>query len=207
MNRMVRLIFLGLSRLGRSYEAKDVLLAPTAPVALVAQLLTWAAPSRRLRSMLEPTTHNLSDSLLQATAALFTVGTAHAGGVANVPLDITAGAAWAVVVALQIAYLPALYSAFNKREGLVALLEVAPGSRRGALSFSPVTSSSASSTPFPTSTPPGRSGPPMERRATRPTLCPAVPLAGSPASPGSSACRGARWRRARIWRSLGHRVV
>ena len=36
--RVVQLAFIGLSRLARSYEGKDALLAPTAPVALVAQL-------------------------------------------------------------------------------------------------------------------------------------------------------------------------
>ena len=42
VNRMVRLGFLGLSRLARTYEGKDALLASTGPVALVAQLLLWA---------------------------------------------------------------------------------------------------------------------------------------------------------------------
>src|ERR1039457_3309904 len=40
--RVVQLAFIGLSRLARSYEGKDALLAPTAPVALVAQLTFWA---------------------------------------------------------------------------------------------------------------------------------------------------------------------
>jgi len=134
VNRVVHLLFLGVSRLGRTYETKDALLAPTAPVALVAQLFSWAACFIvGFGLMLEPTTHSLSDGLLQSTAALFTVGAVHVGGRANVPFDIAAGAAWAVVVALQIAYLPALYSAFNKREGLVALLE----SRAGVPAWGP----------------------------------------------------------------------
>src|ERR1039457_5131406 len=42
VNRVVQLAFIALSRLARSYEKKDALLAPTAPVALVAQLTFWA---------------------------------------------------------------------------------------------------------------------------------------------------------------------
>ena len=42
VTRMVRLAFLGLSRLVRTYEAKDAVLAPMGPVALVVQLLAWA---------------------------------------------------------------------------------------------------------------------------------------------------------------------
>jgi hypothetical protein len=42
-------------------------------------------------------------------------------------VDIAAGATWVVIVALQIAYLPALYGAFNRRESLVAMLESRAG--------------------------------------------------------------------------------
>jgi hypothetical protein len=42
-------------------------------------------------------------------------------------VDVAAGATWAVVVTLQIAYLPSLYDAFNRREALVAMLESRAG--------------------------------------------------------------------------------
>src|ERR1019366_812304 len=83
--------------------------------------------------MLIPTAHSLWLGLDQALTALFTVGTIHAGGHANVALDIWAGATWVIVVALQIAYLPTLYGAFSRREGLVAMLE----SRAGAPAWGP----------------------------------------------------------------------
>ena len=51
VNRSVRLAFIGLSRLAKTYEGKDAVLAPTAPVALLAQLLFWAvAPGPRVRT-------------------------------------------------------------------------------------------------------------------------------------------------------------
>jgi len=41
-NQLVRITFIALSRLAKTYEGKDAVLAPTAPVALIAQLLFWA---------------------------------------------------------------------------------------------------------------------------------------------------------------------
>jgi hypothetical protein len=61
------------------------------------------------------------------------VGAVHSGGSADSGVDISIGAIWVVIVALQIAYLPALYSSFNRREGLVALLE----SRAGVPAWGP----------------------------------------------------------------------
>jgi hypothetical protein len=130
----VRLAFIGLSSIVRQYDAKDAVLAPTGPVCIVAQLLTWAGGFIvGFALMLYSTTHNFSDALLQATTGLFTVGAIHPGGPPNLALDITAGATWVVVVTLQIAYLPSLYAAFNRREGLVALLE----SRSGVPAWGP----------------------------------------------------------------------
>ena len=134
VNRSVRLVFVGLSRLAKSYEGKDAILAPTAPVALIAQLLFWGASLVvGFGLMLIPTVHSFSEGLLQALTALFTVGAVHIGGPADTGIDIAVGAIWVVIVALQIAYLPALYGAFSRREGLVSLLE----SRAGTPAWGP----------------------------------------------------------------------
>ncbi len=128
VNRSVRLAFIGLSRLAKTYEGKDAVLAPTAPVALLAQLLFWAvALVLGFGLMLYATVHSLPDGLLQALTALFTVGAIHIGGRPDDGVDIAIGAIWVVIVALQIAYLPALYSSFSRREGLVAMLESRAG--------------------------------------------------------------------------------
>ena len=127
-NRTVRLAFVGLSRLATSYEAKDSLLAPTAPVALIAQLLVWAGSFViGFALMLVGTTHSLPGALGQAAGAVFTVGTIDISGPPNRAIDIAAGATWVVIVALQIAYLPSLYTAFNRRESLIAMLESRAG--------------------------------------------------------------------------------
>jgi hypothetical protein len=134
VNRVVQLAFIAVSRVSKSYEGKDSLLAPTAPVALVGQLAVWAGCFIvGYALMLEGTTHSIGSALTQATGALFTVGTISLSGRANSALDIAAGATWVVIVALQIAYLPALYQAFNRRESLVAMLE----SRAGVPAWGP----------------------------------------------------------------------
>jgi hypothetical protein len=134
VNRSVRLAFVGFSRLASTYEGKDAILAPTAPVALIAQLSFWGASLIvGFGLMLMPTVHSISDSLLQSLTAMFTVGAVHIGGPADTGIDIAIGAIWVVIVALQIAYLPALYGAFSRREGLVSLLE----SRAGTPAWGP----------------------------------------------------------------------
>ena len=134
VSRAVRRCFIGLSRFTNSYEGKDAILARAAPVAIVAQLLFWAGSLIiGFALMLMPTTHSFSQGLLQALTALFTVGTVHAGSQVDTPIDVTAGAVWVIFVALQIGYLPTLYNAYGRREGLVALLE----SRAGAPAWGP----------------------------------------------------------------------
>ena len=128
VNRAVQVAFITLSRLAKSYEGKDALLAPTAPVALIGQLAFWAGLFIvGFGLMLEGTTHSLVSALAQSAGAVFTVGTIDLSGRPDTAVDIAAGATWVVIVALQIAYLPALYQAFNRRESLVAMLESRAG--------------------------------------------------------------------------------
>ena len=134
VNRSVRMGFVLVSHLARTYERQDSILAPTGPVALVVQLLFWAAfLVLGFALILVGAGASFSDGLLQALTALFTVGAVHSGGTPDSGVDISVGAIWVVIVALQIAYLPALYSSFNRREGLVALLE----SRAGVPAWGP----------------------------------------------------------------------
>ena len=134
INRSVRVCFVLVSRLAKTYESQDAILAPTGPVALVVQLLFWAACLvLGFGLLLVGAGASFGDGLLQALTALFTVGAVHGGGPADTGVDISVGAIWVVIVALQIAYLPALYSSFNRREGLVALLE----SRAGVPAWGP----------------------------------------------------------------------
>ncbi len=134
VNRIIRVCFVLASRLAKTYERQDAILAPTGPVALMVQLLFWAAfLVLGFGLILVGAGYSFADGLLQALTALFTVGAVHSGGPADTGVDISIGAIWVVIVALQIAYLPALYSSFNRRESLVALLE----SRAGVPAWGP----------------------------------------------------------------------
>jgi len=129
VNKSVHYTFVMFARMAKTYERKDSILAPTAPVALIAQLLWWAVCLVfGFALMLMDTTHSFVHGLTQAVTALFTVGAIHIGGVPNTALDIAAGATWVVIVALQIAYLPSLYSSFSRREALVTMLQSRAGS-------------------------------------------------------------------------------
>jgi hypothetical protein len=120
--------FITFSRLAKSYEGKDTLLAPIGPVVLIGQLAFWAGLLIvGFGLMLDGTTHDLVAALAQAAGAVFTVGTVDLSGPPNAGVDIAAGATWVVIVTLQIAYLPALYQAFSRRESLVAMLESRAG--------------------------------------------------------------------------------
>lgn len=134
VSKSVHYTFVNLSRLAKTYEGKDQILAPTAPVVLIAQLLFWAVNLViGYALMLMATTHSYGHALTQALTSLFTVGTIHEAGPTNIAIDVAAGATWVVIVALQIAYLPSLYSSFSRREALVTMLE----SRAGAPAWGP----------------------------------------------------------------------
>ena len=81
VNRSVRFVFLVVSRAARSYEVKDAVLAPAAPVALLAQLAVWLGFFVvGYAFMIEPTTHGFSGAFTQAAVALFSVGTRRTPG-------------------------------------------------------------------------------------------------------------------------------
>ena len=129
VNKSVHYSFVMFARMAKTYEVKDSILAPTAPVALIAQLLWWAVCLvLGFALMLMNTTHSFVHGLTQAVTSLFTVGAIHSGGAPNTVLDIAAGATWVVIVALQIAYLPSLYASFSRREALVTMLQSRAGS-------------------------------------------------------------------------------
>src|SRR2546421_8625525 len=116
------------SRLTSRYETKDAILAPTGPMALLVQLVTFLGLFViGYGFMLWHWTGSLALGLREAGLSLFSIGTAHVGGPTNETLiGLVAGTA-AITIALQIAYLPAIYSAFNRREALVALMESRAG--------------------------------------------------------------------------------
>lgn len=123
VTRTVRLFFGTMARLTHSYERKDTILAPIGPIALVAQLVVWLGLfGIAFVLMLSTYTHHFGRAASQVAAAMFTLGQARSGASTNDTITTIAGATGLVVIGLQIAYLPSLYAAFNRREALTTLL-------------------------------------------------------------------------------------
>jgi hypothetical protein len=123
VTRTVRLFFAAFARMTKSYERKDAILAPIGPIAVLAQLVVWLALfGIAFVLMLATYTHDVGRAISQVLAAMFTLGLARSGHLTNDTITTLAGATGLIVVALQIAYLPSLYAAFNRREVLTTML-------------------------------------------------------------------------------------
>jgi hypothetical protein len=112
-----------------TYEAKDKSLALMGPSILVGALIAWllALLIGYALLMSAVTSAPIGRGMVLSGSALFTLGfaTNHHPG----PLVVTflAAASGPLLIALQIAYLPTIYSAFNRRETLVTLLQYRAG--------------------------------------------------------------------------------
>ena len=114
-----------------TYEARDRFLAMQAPLFLIVVLATWlAAAMVGFALLLWPfmSTGGLTHAFTVSGSSLFTLGFAAEPGAAPRFLIFCAAAAGLTIVALQIAYLPVLYGAFNRREVLVTMLDSRAGS-------------------------------------------------------------------------------
>ena len=117
------------SRPLRTYLAKDRLLAWLAPIVLVATLIWWLAALFVAYGLLLYAVSGLPliDALREAGSSLFTLGFASTRRSQLTGIDFAAAATGPLVIALQIAYLPTLYSAYNRRETEVTLLQSRAG--------------------------------------------------------------------------------
>ena len=115
-------------RLGR-FEARDRVAAVHAPLVLVAQVVVWLAMYEVGFALLLWSLGHLSfgEALVEAGSSVGQLGNvAPRGGVAAA-LDDLCSLFALVTIALQIAYLPTLYAAFNRRETDVTLLDARAG--------------------------------------------------------------------------------
>jgi len=124
----VDFVFRMLSAPLRTYERKDQLLAAQGAAVVLVQLVTWLLGYELAYALLlVPTVHWFVTALTEAGSSMFTLGFVYTHGNEPAAVDVVAGATGMIVVALQIAYLPTLYGAFNRRETEVTLL----GARAG----------------------------------------------------------------------------
>jgi hypothetical protein len=111
------------------YERRDRVLSGQVAIVLLSQLVAWLALSFLGYSLvLWPFVHRgITAAFTDAGSALFTLGFARPAGSVPIAIVFVAAATGLVIIALQIAYLPTLYAAFNRRETEVALLNARAG--------------------------------------------------------------------------------
>jgi hypothetical protein len=108
---------------------RDRLLATQAAGILLGQLAAWLGISLLGYALLfwPFASPGITDAFTLAGSSMFTLGFAAPSGSVPAALVFIAAATGLIIVTLQIAYLPTLYAAFNRRETEVALLNARAG--------------------------------------------------------------------------------
>jgi len=111
------------------YRRRDRILAAQAAAILLCQLAAWLGIAFIGYSLLlwPFVTGGVTSAFTDAGSSMFTLGFAEPTGAVPSAIVFAAAATGLVIVTLQIAYLPSLYSAFNRRETEVALLNARAG--------------------------------------------------------------------------------
>jgi hypothetical protein len=111
------------------YQRRDRMRATQAAAVLLTQLAAWLIVAGvGFALLLWPfATRGVASAFVDAGSSLFTLGFAVPSGTAPAVIVFLAAATGLLILALQIAYLPTLYAAFNRRETLVALLNERAG--------------------------------------------------------------------------------
>jgi hypothetical protein len=112
-----------------AYLRRDRLLATQAAAILLTQLATWLIVAYvGFALLLWPfASRGVVSAFIDAGSSLFTLGFAVPSGAVPAVIVFLAAAVGLVILTLQIAYLPTLYAAFNRRETEVALLNARGG--------------------------------------------------------------------------------
>jgi len=112
-----------------TYKRRDQVLAGQAPAILLAQLIAWLASFFLGYSLLIwPFVHaGITTAFNTAGPALWFIGNSEVSGAGERTIQDIASVTGLVTITLQIAYLPTLYSAFNRRETDLALLNARAG--------------------------------------------------------------------------------
>ena len=111
------------------HKRRDRLLAAQAATILLGQLAVWLGISFLGFALLSwPfAAGGIASAFTVAGSSMFTLGFAAPAGAMPAAIVFAAALTGLVVVTLQIAYLPAMYAAFNRRETEVALLNARAG--------------------------------------------------------------------------------
>ena len=110
------------------YRQRDRLLAFHGPVIIASLFAVWLTGYFfAFGLMLWPATGSFAAALRESGSSLLTLGFDSTNAGEPTVVDFIAGATGLIVVALQIAYLPTIYSAYNRRETEVTLVAIRAG--------------------------------------------------------------------------------
>ncbi len=111
------------------YTRRDRILAAQAPTILLAQLIAWLAIFFIGYTLLIwPFVHaGITTAFNTAGPALWFIGNSEVSGAGERTIQDVASVTGLITITLQIAYLPTLYAAFNRRETDLALLNARAG--------------------------------------------------------------------------------
>jgi len=133
--RVMRAVFY--IRAGRraSYERNDRILAAYGPVSLLALLFTWLALllGGYVAMFWANGVRPLRNAFNTSGSSLLTLGFKQSEDLPNTALAFSEAALGLLILALLITYLPSIYSAFSRRETMVAMMEVRAGSPPSAV--------------------------------------------------------------------------
>lgn len=136
-SRLSRVIFLSLRNLfdlaaGRNatYERRDEVLALYGPLSLLTLLATWIVLVIAAYTLMfwAVQGESLWSAFQLSGSSVFTLGFAAPAHLGTTLLVLSEAGIGLIELALLITYMPSLYSAFQRRESLVSLLEVRAGS-------------------------------------------------------------------------------
>jgi hypothetical protein len=128
-------VFRRVAMLARTFTAKDRVLALSEPVALIVLVTTWLTMAVIGFTLVnwDIGSQPITVAFSEAGSSVFTLGFTLSHTEGSRVVEFVAAGTGMVLVALQIAYLPTLYAAYNRRETLVTLLE----SQAGAPAWGP----------------------------------------------------------------------
>jgi hypothetical protein len=112
-----------------TYEDRDRMMAMYAPISLLTMPAVWlfAILIGYMFMFWAIGPRPIYDVLSLSGSSLFTLGFTKSDGVMSLALEFSEAALGLTMIAILIAYLPTMYSAFSKREAMVSLLEVRAG--------------------------------------------------------------------------------
>jgi hypothetical protein len=113
----------------RTFETKDLILAWSAPLSILATLLSWLGLAVVGFGFILAGVGgiNLGKGLLEAGSSVFTLGFLSSSDSQQTFVDFCAAASGPVMIGLLVGYLPAMYSAYSQREAEVTMLQARAG--------------------------------------------------------------------------------